>query len=102
MQRHLRLVALATLLLSSSVIAACGTSSPDTGADGPTTVVLNPTTTATTTTIDQLAVGGASPTLPQIAVPESLQFSAPLVGGGVFDGSAYVGQPLAFWFWAPT
>ena len=80
----MRLVAWATLLLLPLVIAACGTSSP------------------ASSSVDQPAAGGDSTTLPQIAVPESLQFSAPLVGGGVFDGSAYVGQPLAFWFWAPT
>ena len=32
----------------------------------------------------------------------ALQFTAPLVGGGVFDGASLVGKPVAFWFWAPT
>ena len=36
------------------------------------------------------------------AVPEALRFTAPLVGGGEFDGSAIAGRPVAFWFWAPT
>lgn len=36
------------------------------------------------------------------AVPEALRFSAPLVGGGTFDGAAYSGKPLALWFWGPT
>ena len=36
------------------------------------------------------------------AVPAALQFSAPLVGGGEFDGAAVAGKPTLFWFWAPT
>lgn len=31
-----------------------------------------------------------------------LEFTAPLVGGGTFDGAASAGRPVAFWFWAPT
>ena len=31
-----------------------------------------------------------------------LEFTAPLVGGGTFDGAAYADRPVAFWFWAPT
>jgi hypothetical protein len=31
-----------------------------------------------------------------------LQFEAPLVGGGAFDGAAYGERPVVFWFWAPT
>lgn len=34
--------------------------------------------------------------------PEALQFTAPLLGGGVFDGAAYGERPVVFWFWAPT
>ena len=36
------------------------------------------------------------------AVPEALQFTAPLVGGGEFTGADYAGKPTVFWFWAPT
>lgn len=36
------------------------------------------------------------------AVPEALQFTAPLVGGGEFDGFDLAHRPVAFWFWAPT
>ena len=34
--------------------------------------------------------------------PKLLQFAAPLVGGGEFDGTSVAGRPVAFWFWAPT
>jgi hypothetical protein len=35
-------------------------------------------------------------------VPESLQFTADLVGGGTFSGASTAGQPVVLWFWAPT
>lgn len=35
-------------------------------------------------------------------IPELLQFTADLVGGGTFDGAATAGKPTVFWFWAPT
>lgn len=49
-------------------------------------------------------VSTAATTLASVdtAVPEALRFTAPLVGGGEFDGSAVAGRPVAFWFWAPT
>jgi hypothetical protein len=37
-----------------------------------------------------------------VPVPEALQFSAPLVGGGEFTGADYADKPTVFWFWAPT
>ena len=36
------------------------------------------------------------------AVPQSLAFSVPQVGGGTIDMAAYAGQPVLLWFWAPT
>ncbi|MGB3737026.1 MAG: hypothetical protein WA964_18865 [Ilumatobacter sp.] len=35
-------------------------------------------------------------------VPASLQFTAPLIGGGEFVGDELAGKPTAFWFWSPT
>ena len=43
-----------------------------------------------------------APTEAPVVVPEALQFTAPLVGGGTFDGAAAAGKPTVFWFWAPT
>ena len=34
-------------------------------------------------------------------VPEALQFSAPLVGGGELDAGTLAGKPVVFWFWSP-
>lgn len=46
-----------------------------------------------------LAAGEASGS---VNVPELLQFTAPLVGGGEFNGADRGGRATAFWFWAPT
>ncbi len=48
----------------------------------------------------------AAPTQPPAASARTgtaaLSFSAPLLGGGTFEGSSVAGTPTAFWFWAPT
>lgn len=36
------------------------------------------------------------------SVPDALQFTAELVGGGSFSGASAAGQPVVLWFWAPT
>jgi hypothetical protein len=36
------------------------------------------------------------------AVPESLAFTAPRVGGGTIDMADFAGKPVLLWFWAPT
>ncbi len=51
---------------------------------------------------DGARVGDPATTEPAVVVPEALQFTAPLVGGGTFDGPALAGKPTVFWFWAPT
>ncbi len=42
-----------------------------------------------------------SPGSEPAAVPEILDFQAPLVGGGTFDAAELAGTPIAIWFWAP-
>ena len=37
-----------------------------------------------------------------VTAPASLQFTAPLVGGGAIDAATLAGKPTLFWFWAPT
>lgn len=37
-----------------------------------------------------------------LLVPASLQFTAPLIGGGEIVGDELAGKPTAFWFWSPT
>ena len=64
-------------------------------------------TAAPTDEIDDIddtapAAGDSTPADPVVVVPEALQFTAPLVGGGTFDGAAVADKPTVFWFWAPT
>ena len=63
---------------ATTTLIGCGSNDPDPG-------IAAPTDTAVDT-----------------AVPEALRFTAPLVGGGEFDGPTAAGRPAAFWFWAPT
>lgn len=68
-----------TALLFAAVVAGCSDSTPRTG-------------NASVSTVSPANVG----------VPEALNFRAPLVGGGEFDGAAMAGKPVVLWFWAPT
>ncbi len=46
---------------------------------------------------------GTTPAAPvPSAVPESLNFSAPRVGGGTINMADFAGKPVLLWFWAPT
>jgi hypothetical protein len=56
----------------------------------------SPTATSTPASSATAQPSGAA------AVPDLLKFTAPLLGGGTFDGTAFAGKPVAFWFWAPT
>jgi hypothetical protein len=71
--------------------------------DAPTTAAPSTDPAAdTTTTGGEGTTSEPAPTEPAVVVPEALQFTAPLVGGGTFDGAAAAGKPTVFWFWAPT
>ncbi len=59
-------------------------------------------TAATTATAGSAAATNANATAAANIVPAVLQFTAPLVGGGQFEGASVAGRPVAFWFWAPT
>jgi hypothetical protein len=50
----------------------------------------------------QPAATSPAATAAATAVPDTLAFSAPLVGGGTLDFADYAGTPLLLWFWAPT
>ncbi|TDC49709.1 redoxin domain-containing protein [Jiangella ureilytica] len=36
-----------------------------------------------------------------VVVPEELDFTAPTVDGGTFEGASLAGRPAVLWFWAP-
>ncbi len=94
-------------------IAVSACSSTDDGTDADVTAVpdapvATEPTDAPAATSDSSVAGSAEDTTtePSTAgervVPEALRFTAPLVGGGEFDGAAYADKPTVFWFWAPT
>jgi hypothetical protein len=71
-----------------AALAACG--NPDVQPAEP--LAAPPAVTAST----------PAPTPTPPAVPQSLAFAAPRVGGGTIDMAAYAGKPVLLWFWAPT
>ncbi len=117
---------LVPVLLAPLVLAACGSpaaeqadrtssqtsiASPDAssaaadeGADNTT-----PSTEADDTALSTEADGSTASTEPasdletsaDVVVPAALDFTAPLLGGGQFDGASAAGKPLVLWFWAP-
>lgn len=52
--------------------------------------------------VDTTPTAGSAPVDTGVAVPEALQFTATLVGGGEFSGADFADKPTLFWFWAPT
>lgn len=80
--RSRRRWALATVVTLSMVLAACGSSQ-----DGLTLGSSTPASSSANT---------------EDNVPDALQFTAELVGGGTFSGPSTAGQPVVLWFWAPT
>jgi hypothetical protein len=47
------------------------------------------------------ACSSSSSSPPAGAVPEVLDFEAPLLDGGTLRGADLAGKDVAFWFWAP-
>jgi hypothetical protein len=79
----------AGVLLAGLVAACARPGGPPAATDDPPAATSAPTSDPTT-----------SPS-PGPAVPEILDFGAPLVGGGRLEGADYAGRELALWFWAP-
>lgn len=113
--------ALASVAASIALLApACGgddttaapadTASPDAAATTPAAdepaseATAAPAATAAPSTPGTAGDAGTPATETPAAAPiELLSFTAPLVGGGSFDGAGYATErPVAFWFWAPT
>ncbi|HQZ33531.1 MAG TPA: hypothetical protein PK020_03850 [Ilumatobacteraceae bacterium] len=76
----------AVVIVMVASLAACGKES---------------SSSSSSAVVTQPAPAAGAPAQPA-GVPELLQFTAPLVGGGEFDGAQRSGQATAFWFWAPT
>lgn len=69
-------------------LAACGDPSSEIASDA------EPSGSSPTAATAQAPARGA--------VPDSLAFSAPQVGGGTINMADYAGKPVLLWFWAPT
>jgi hypothetical protein len=89
------------------VAAACSSSSGNSGSNAAAPSNSTPATVDASapgvpgsdgTPTDTSTDGGDSTAV----VPQALQFTAPLVGGGEFTGADYADKPTVFWFWAPT
>jgi hypothetical protein len=107
--RSRRLAGLAVAAALLGALAACasdGRSAPDVASQDATSSPGAPSTGADTSSGTPSATTrpetSADTTAPAVQVPEALQFSAPLVGGGEFTGADYADKPTVFWFWAPT
>jgi hypothetical protein len=113
----------AALVAGTLVLAACGSDDSGTGteagvteapaaetapgaapevteaADGAAPTDTGSATEATTAPSSAATTPGteAAP----VEVPEALQFSASLVGGGELDLATLAGRPVLLWFWAP-
>lgn len=84
-------------VLAATVLVACG-GGDDTGADVGTDAPAPTTAPAVTAATPAPETNGGTPAAD---VPEALQFSAPLVGGGEIELGALAGRPVLLWFWAP-
>lgn len=74
-------------LFGAALLSACGDTTLQSGASN--TPALDPAATVESSA-------------ESTAVPDSLAFSAPQVGGGTVDLAVYAGKPVLLWFWAPT
>jgi hypothetical protein len=103
--RSRRIVALCCA--TGLVLAACGSDTGSEAAPSISVTAAPDATSADTAAPDTASGDTAAPAdtdgvgEPAAVVPATLQFSAPLVGGGTFDGASVAGAPVVFWFWAP-
>jgi hypothetical protein len=74
-------------ILSAAALVACGNPAVESDVPAAAPIATSPASTTAVATA---------------AVPDSLAFTAPRVGGGSIDLAQYAGQPVLLWFWAPT
>jgi hypothetical protein len=95
---------LAVAAVALALTDAAATPAETTGTDTPRTDATPSATSAVgdVESADAAPDAGTATGDQGVVVPEALQFTAPLVGGGEFSGDAVAGKPTLFWFWAPT
>ena len=96
-----RLLATTTGLAAALLLSACG-GADTTEADAPATPTAIPAEeTAAADPTEEPAETAAAPTEEAVAVPAALDFTAPTVDGGTFEGASLAGQDAVVYFWAP-
>lgn len=99
---------LPALATGSLLIAACGGGSANDGAAATSAPAAesSPATDAAAAPSTDVPAADTAPAADVaddgVTAPASLQFTAPLVGGGELDAATLAGKPTLFWFWAPT
>jgi thiol-disulfide isomerase/thioredoxin len=94
MSRRTGLVVVISALL---LLVGCGGTAPQTsGAGTPSSAMTSSAAPAPT---PEPTSAAASPVVP--VAPEVLDFAAPTIDGGTFEGASLAGKPAVFWFWAP-
>lgn len=101
-----RVLAACGLASAALVLAACGATGDEAEAES----VAAPTATASqtpqatpepTAASEPTPAAEPTPTDEPVAVPAALDFDAPTVDGGTFQGASLVGQDSVLYFWAP-
>ena len=94
--------AFAALTIVTACSAADGAETATTATASTVSDDANSTSTAGTSTTSQVIVAStAVDSSPTLAIPDSLNWSANLIGGGSIDLATYAGQDVLLWFWAP-
>ncbi len=78
----------------AAILAACGGTADPAPGDAVAPSPTEPPASASAAPAEATAP-------PNVDVPEALQLSAPLVGGGEIELGALAGRPVLLWFWAP-
>ncbi len=81
------------IAMAVSMLAGCATGTGGEPLGGSPSPVL-------TTPLGPAVTGPPGSTGQSPAVPDTLAFAAPLVGGGRFDAATLAGKPAVLWFWA--
>ena len=86
-----RIIGISVIVLFFAVACSSGTRDSTT---------VPPTNSATDSTIAEPHQTTQLDSVP-IGIPDELEFTATLIGGGTIDGESLVGTDVLFWFWTP-
>jgi thiol-disulfide isomerase/thioredoxin len=97
-----RLLATTTGLAAALLLSACaGADTTEADATATPTAVPAEETAAADPTEEPAETAAAAETEEAVAVPAALDFTAPTVDGGTFEGASLAGQDAVMYFWAP-